>query len=128
MSVPKTIHRTDPLPAFPNTSKERAVHELLAAWRDAAEAVAADQSRRFFQGGRFEKNLSANEEVAVPNVRAAKRRIGAQRLQMVRHQVVGTLQSFVSNRQNDVRQVVDPSGRGTVQSGRHDQAPAAFHQ
>ena len=109
MSVPKTLHRTDPLPAFANTGKEQAVRELLAAWRDAAEAVAADQWRRFFQDGCFARHLLANAEAAAPSVRAAKTGIGAQRFQMVRHQVVGTLQSFISNRQNDFRHIVEPS-------------------
>ena len=41
----------------------------------------------------------------MPAVRAAKLRIGAQRLQMVRYQVVGRLQSFIPNRQNETRRV-----------------------
>jgi len=109
MAVPTTIHRTDPLPALPNTGKRRAMRDLLAAWRDAAEAVAVDQWRRFFQNGAFAKNLSANQEAAVPSLRAAKARIGAQRMQMVRTQVVGTLQSFIANRQNDFRRIVEHS-------------------
>mgnify|MGYP006426920903 CR=1 FL=1 len=67
--------------------------------------MAADRWRRFFQSGWFQKNLSAHAEAAVPAIRHAKTRIGAQRLQMVRYQVVRTVQSFVSNRQNDFRQV-----------------------
>ena len=43
MTVPTTIHRTDPLPAFPNPGKDRAIRATLDAWRDASEAVAADQ-------------------------------------------------------------------------------------
>ena len=46
MSVPSTIHRTDPLPVFANAGKVHAVRRLLGAWRDAAGAVAADQWRR----------------------------------------------------------------------------------
>jgi putative transposase len=114
MTVPTTIHRTDPLPAFPNAGKDRAIRALLAAWRDAAEAVAADQWRRFYQTGAFHKHLAANQEAAVPAVRAAKARIGAQRLQMVRHQVVGTLQSFIANRQHDVRRIVEKSSLDEV--------------
>ena len=109
MSVPTTIHRTDPLPVFANAGKAQAVSRLLDAWRDAAGAVAADQWRRFFRDGGFRKHLSANAEAADPAVRAAKTHIGAQRLQMVRYQVVGTLQSFIANRQNDVRRIVEAS-------------------
>jgi len=109
MTAPTTIHRTDPLPAFPNPSKDRAIRATLDAWRDAAEAVAADQWRRFFEKGRFEQNLPANAEAAVPAIRRAKQRIGAERLQMVRYQVVGTLRSFLANRQNDFRRCVERS-------------------
>ena len=50
----------------------------------------------------------------MPAVPAAKQRIGAQRLQMVRHQVVGTLQSFIANRQNDIRRVVKASSLDAI--------------
>ena len=46
MSVPTTIHRTDPLPVFANAGKAQAVRRLLDAWRDAAGAGAANQWRR----------------------------------------------------------------------------------
>ena len=114
MTVPSTIHRSDPLPVFANAGKAHAVRRLLEAWRDAAGAVAADQWRRFFRDGGFRKHLAANAEAADPVVRAAKARIGAQRLQMVRHQVVGTLQSFISNRQNDFRRIVEASSLDAV--------------
>lgn len=85
MTVPSTIHRTDPLPAVANTGKAGAVRRLLDAWRDAAGAVAADQWRRFYRDGGFQKHLAANAEAADPAVAAAKARFGAQRLQMVRY-------------------------------------------
>ena len=100
------IHRTDLLPTEMNAGKEAAVCALLRAWRRAADAVAADQWTRFFRDGGFRKNLSAAQEVAAPGVAAAKAEIGAQRLQMVRYQVVGTLTSFLSNRQNDFAEIV----------------------
>ncbi|MBK1671043.1 hypothetical protein CKO28_23840 [Rhodovibrio sodomensis] len=105
MTAP-AIHRTDLLPTAMNARKEAAVRDLLRAWRRAADAVAADQWMRFFRDGGFRKNLSATHESAVPGVAAAKAEIGAQRLQMVRYQVVGTLSSFVSNRQNDFADIV----------------------
>ena len=100
------IHRTDLLPTAMNAGKEAAVRDLLHAWRRAADAVAADQWTRFFRDGGFRKNLSAAQEVAAPGVAAVKAEIGAQRLQMVRYQVVGTLSSFISNRQNDFAEIV----------------------
>ncbi|MBK1670927.1 hypothetical protein CKO28_23220 [Rhodovibrio sodomensis] len=100
------IHRTDLLPTATNPGKEAAVRDLPRVWRRAAEAVAADQWTRFFRDGGFRKNLSASQEVAAPGVAAAKTEVGAQRLQMVRYQVVGTLTSFISNRQNDFAEIV----------------------
>ena len=105
MTAP-AIYRTDLLPTEMNAGKEAAVRELLRAWRRAAEAIAADQWTRFFRDGRFQKNISAAQEIAAPGVAAAKAEIGAQRLQMVRYQVVGTLTSFLSNRQNDFADIV----------------------
>jgi putative transposase len=100
------IHRTDLLPTAMNAGKEAAVRELLGAWRRAADAVASDQWKRFFRDGRFQKNIPAAQEAAAPGVAAAKAESGAARLQMVRYQVVGTLTSFVSNRQNDFAEIV----------------------
>ena len=51
MTIASTIYRTDPLPVFANTGKNAALRSLLEAWRDAAEAAAADQWRRFFRTG-----------------------------------------------------------------------------
>ncbi|MBK1667637.1 hypothetical protein CKO28_06265 [Rhodovibrio sodomensis] len=100
------IHRTDLLPTAMNPGKEAAVRDLLRVWRRAARAVAADQWVRFFRDGRFQKNIPAAQEAAVPGVAGAKAEIGAQRIQMVRYQVVGTLTSFLSNRQNDFAEIV----------------------
>ena len=99
------IHRTDLLPTAVNAGKARAVRDLLRAWRRAADAVASDQWTRFFRDGRFQKNISAAQETAAPGAAAAKAEIGAQRIQMVRYQVVGTLTSFISNRQNDFAEI-----------------------
>jgi putative transposase len=100
------IHRTDLLPTAMNAGKEAAVRDLLRAWRRACAPVAADQWTRFFRDGRFQKNIPAAQEGAAPGVAAAKAEIGAQRIQMVRYQVVGTLTSFLSNRQNDFSEIV----------------------
>ena len=100
------IHRTDLLPTAMNPGKAAAVRELLRAWRRAARAVAADQWTRLFRDGSFAKNLSAAQEAAAPGVAAAKAEIGAQRLQMVRYQVVGTLSSFIANRQNEFAEII----------------------
>ncbi len=99
--------RCDPLPLLdPNPGKIRDLLAVLKAFRDCAPAVAADQWRRFFETGRFEKKLTAAEEKAVPALAAAKVMLGAQRMQMLRFQVVGQLKSFISNRANDFRDVV----------------------
>lgn len=104
------IHRTDPLETAMNAGKEDAVRALFRAWRRAAQPVAADQWMRFFRDGGLQKDLLARQEAAAPAVVGAKSEIGAQRLQMVRYQVVGTLRSFIANRQNEFSELV----------GRHD--------
>ena len=88
MTVASTIYRTNPLPVVPNVGKDAALRVVLAAWRDAAEAVV---------------------EAIVPALRGARQLIGGQRRQMVRHQVVGRLQSLLANRQNDFRHLGDRS-------------------
>ena len=99
--------RCDPLPLLDaNPGKIRALLAVLQAFRACAPAVAADQWRRFFATGKFEKILTADEEKAVPALVRAKALLGAQRLQMLRFQVVGQLRSFLSNRANDFRDTV----------------------
>lgn len=104
------MKRCDHLPVLDaNPGKLRAVRVLVRAFRREAPGVAADQWRRFFETGRFAKNISAAEEARVPTLRKAKATLGAARLQMLRWQVVGQLESFLENRSNDFRDAVTGS-------------------
>jgi putative transposase len=101
------MKRCDHLPLLDaNPGKIRALREVLAAFRAAAPDVAADQWRRFFETARFNKMVSAEEEVRSPRLARAKSWIGAVRLQMLRFQIVGQLESFLANRANDFRDTV----------------------
>lgn len=101
------MKRCDNLPLKDaNPSKVRALLDLLAAFRAAAPDVAADQWRRFFEAGPFAKMVSAKAEAASPRLAGAKGQVGAQRLQMLRFQVVGQLDSFMGNWANEFRDMV----------------------
>ena len=98
------MKRCDHLPLLDaNPGKIRALRELLRAFRAAAPDVAVDQWQRFFETGRFDKYLSDAEEDLPPRLLRAKAIVGAARLQMLRHQVVGQLESFMANRANEFR-------------------------
>lgn len=101
------MKRADHLPLKQaNPGKIRALLDVLHAFRAAAPEVAADQWRRFFETGRFSKMVPAAEEARSPRLAAVKLSVGAVRTQMLRHQVVGQLDSFMSNRANDFKDIV----------------------
>lgn len=79
--------------------------------------MAADQWQRFFETGQFNKYLSDTEEATSPRLRRAKAIIDAARLQMLRYQVVGQLESFMANRANEFRDVV--MGSSVDEATRH---------
>lgn len=101
------MKRADHLPLRDaNPGKIRAALGVLHAMRGAAPDVAADQWRRFFETGRFTKMVTAADEARSPRLSRAKTRVGAVRVQMLRYQVVGQLDSFMSNRANDFKETV----------------------
>lgn len=101
------MKRCDHLPVLDaNPGKLRAVRALVRAFRREAPGIAADQWQRFFETGRFAKNIPAAEEAQVPALRQAKMTLGAARLQMLRYQIVGQLEGFLENRANDFRDAV----------------------
>jgi putative transposase len=59
-----------------------------------------------FRTGRFQVEMSEAEEAAFPALSAAKQVLASQRLQMLRKQVVGQLQSFMANRANEFVETV----------------------
>jgi putative transposase len=101
------MKRCDHLPLLDaNPGKVRALREVLTAFRTSAPDVAADQWQRFFENGRFNKMVSAGEEARSARLSRAKSEIGSARMQMLRYQVVGQLESFIENRANDFRDTV----------------------
>ena len=101
------MKRCDHLPLLDaNPGKVRALREVLVAFRAAAPDAAADQWQRFFEEGGFRKDVSAGEEARSARLSRAKSEIGSARMQMLRYQVVGQLESFIENRANDFRDTV----------------------
>ena len=93
-------HRTYKFDHRSNTGKTEKIEELVQTWRGASSAVQARQWRCFFEGGAFDKYLSTDEygfEMA------------SSKLQAVAWQVVGQLQSWISNRQHEFTVLVERS-------------------
>ena len=98
------VLRTDLLGHCMNAGKERKVFGLLRAWRECAVLVGREQWRLFFESGTINKNHRNEREPALAEVVGA-----ANRLQMVRYQVVGILDSYLANRQNEFARIVECS-------------------
>ncbi|WP_073211981.1 RNA-guided endonuclease InsQ/TnpB family protein [Acidocella aminolytica] len=95
--------RTDLLPSNMTAAKEAQVRAVLAAYRRGAVMLASEQWRLFFETGRFNKNHDKDKTTFAAVIGAANR------VQMCRYQVVGQLDSWLSNRANDFRDVVTRS-------------------
>ncbi|MEW5891338.1 MAG: hypothetical protein AB1768_20435 [Pseudomonadota bacterium] len=89
------IYRTDLLPHRMNAAKEVKVRALLSAWRRVAVAQAKEQWRLFFTTGSLNKKHNAS--------RTGYNLLGTSYGQMVRWQVVGQIESWLSNRANEFR-------------------------
>jgi putative transposase len=87
-----------------NPGKERAVRDLLLAWRRCAVLVGREQWRLVYDGQGLNKQYRSAIEPNLATVAGA-----ANRLQMIRYQVVGILDSFLANRQNDFARIVECS-------------------
>ena len=97
------VMRCDLLPSNMTASKEAQVRTVLAAYRSAAVMLAREHWRLFFETGRFNKNYDADKVTFVAVIGAANR------VQMCRWQVVGQLDSWLSNRANEFRSAVTRS-------------------
>jgi len=95
-----SAYRCDLLSHAMNAGKEADVRSLFRAWRASAILIAAERWRLFFESGRLNKMHKAS--TASDLMPAAYR-------QMVRHQVVGILSSFIASRQNEFTGVVNRS-------------------
>ena len=99
----RPVMRTDLLPSNMTATKEAQVRAVLAAYRRGATMLASEQWRLFFEAGRFNKNQDADKATFAAVIGAANR------VQMRRYQVVGQLDSWISNRANEFREVVTRS-------------------
>jgi len=102
--TPPPVMRCDLLPSNMTAGKEARVRDLLAAYRKGAVLLGRDQWRLFFETGRFQKNHDKDKTTFAAAIGAANR------VQMCRWQVVGQLDSWLSNRANDFRDAVNGSG------------------
>lgn len=103
---PKAIYRTDLLPHRMNAGKEAKVRALLLAWRSVAVAQASEQWRLVFTTGRPNKKHNVS--------RTGYEVLGTSYGQMVRWQVVGQIESWLSNRANEFRDLVHHSSLDAV--------------
>lgn len=95
-----SVYRLDPLRHAMNAGKEAKVRALLRVWRQVAVAEAALQWRVFFETGAWQESGPAR----------FTDRVIARQHQMVRDQVVGTLDSWLSNRAREFTVMVARSG------------------
>ena len=102
MPTKKTaIYRTDLLPHRMNPGKEAQVRALLAAWRQVAVSQAKEQWCLFFTVGQPSKRHDVS--------RTGYELLGTSFGQMIRWQVVGQIDSWLANRANAFRELVNHS-------------------
>jgi len=97
------VHRTDLLLSNMTVGKQAKVLDLLAHYRAGAVLLGREQWKLFFKTGRFNKNHDVDKVTFAGVIGAANR------VQMCRYQVVGQLQGWVSNRENEFRDAVNRS-------------------
>ncbi len=101
--APSPVMRCDLLLSNMTASKEARVRELLAAYRKGAVLLGREQWRLFHETGRFNKNHDTDKVTFAAVIGSAAR------VQMCRWQVVGQLDSWLSNRANEFRDAVNGS-------------------
>lgn len=101
--APPPVMRCDLLPSNLTAGKKAQVLDLLNHYRAGAVLLGREQWRLFFESGRFNKNHDVDKKTFVALIGAANR------VQMCRWQVVGQLDSWLSNRANEFRDVVNSS-------------------
>jgi len=97
------IMRCDLLPSNLTAGKQVAVLGLLRAYRQGSALLGREQWRLFFETGRFNKHHDVDKVTFAAVIGAANR------VQMARYQVVGQLDSWLSNRANEFRDMVNAS-------------------
>lgn len=120
IKLPKAVKRCDLLPSTMNAGKADIVHKIIDRHRRAAPLVAREQWRLFFEAGDFDPiadskvtkmDAGSDKDRRTAETEVIKRTVGSSaRAQMLRRQVVGQLRSWISNRVNEFRDVVEASG------------------
>lgn len=101
--APPPVMRCDLLPSNMTAGKGVRVRDLLAAYRKGAVLLGREQWCLFFETGRFQKNHDVDKTTFAAAIGAANR------VQMCRWQVVGQLDSWLSNRANEFRDAANGS-------------------
>jgi len=89
-----------------NAGKAQVIFDLWPLWRRGLRAEANVAWRDIHAGRALRTRLLAPSEAVEPGIVASKARIGAQEQQMIRAQMAGSVGSWLSNRQNDVRDAI----------------------
>ena len=117
--TPKAIKRCDLLRSTMNAGKAAIIHTIIDLHRRAAPLIAREQWRLFFETGSTSNYADVNaakldsgeyHDIRLAEVADIKTVIGsAARAQMLRRQVVGQIESWLGNRKNEFRDVVEHS-------------------
>jgi putative transposase len=80
-----------------NIQKQEKIFELFSSYRKLSQKISQVQWNNFFKSKKFDKNL---------DIKTLKTPLSARYKQVSQYQVVGQLQSYLANRQNDFRDIV----------------------
>jgi putative transposase len=80
-----------------NSKKQDTILSVLSEYRAIAQKVSNIQWREFFKTSKFNKNV---------DIKSLKTKLSARYKQTLQYQVVGQLDSYISNRQNDFVDIV----------------------
>lgn len=89
-----------------NTAKAQTLLDLWVLWQRGLRAEGNVARRDLMAGAGLRTVIYAADEAIEPGIAASKARIGAQEQQMIRAQATGAAASWISNRQNDVRDAI----------------------
>jgi len=103
-SKPKASKRCDLMRSPLNGRKAQVVHEIIDRHRRGAPIVASDQWRRLFETGAIDKYAKHPDGLRLKNIVGSSARV-----QMLTRSVHGHLQSWLSNRRNRFREIVEAS-------------------
>ena len=98
--------RADVFDVPANAGKARAIFDIWPIWRRGLRTEANVAWRDIHAGRALRTRLLAPAEAVEPGIVASKERVGAQEQQMIRAQATASVASWLSNRQNDVRDAI----------------------